>query len=165
MHSPNFLFLRFLVFPPANPSNVSHCKCFLFRYNFIYQVNNVLLTFVLFCCIPLHKKKFKEKIPVVVGVFPSFNFRVDCIEKCEILHQFLTIIQLTQGMTSPSPLGSMATESRLPSIWPPVRLSQCSMTTLSPCCPPTHSPVSPLLREGVTVWGLKVALHITLKQP
>ncbi len=28
MHSPNFLFLSFLVLSLANPSNVSHCKCF-----------------------------------------------------------------------------------------------------------------------------------------
>ncbi len=31
MHSPDFLFPRFLVFPPANPSNFSHCKCFSIR--------------------------------------------------------------------------------------------------------------------------------------
>ncbi len=31
MLSPDFLFPRFLVFPPANPSNFSHCKCFSIR--------------------------------------------------------------------------------------------------------------------------------------
>ncbi len=31
MHSPDFLFPRFLVFPPANPSNFSRCKCFSIR--------------------------------------------------------------------------------------------------------------------------------------
>ncbi len=31
MHSPNFLFLRFFVLSLANPSNVSHCKCFFRR--------------------------------------------------------------------------------------------------------------------------------------
>ncbi len=31
MLSPDFLFPRFLVFPPANPSNFSLCKCFSIR--------------------------------------------------------------------------------------------------------------------------------------
>ncbi len=31
MLSPDFLFPCFLVYPPANPSNFSHCKCFSIR--------------------------------------------------------------------------------------------------------------------------------------
>ncbi len=31
MLSPDFLFPCFLVFPPANPSNFSYCKCFSIR--------------------------------------------------------------------------------------------------------------------------------------
>ncbi len=31
MLSPDFLFPRPLVFPPANPSNFLHCKCFSIR--------------------------------------------------------------------------------------------------------------------------------------
>ncbi len=33
MLSPDFLFPRFLVFPLANPSNFSHCKCFSDDYS------------------------------------------------------------------------------------------------------------------------------------
>ncbi len=40
MHSPNFLFLRFLVLSLANPSNVSHCKCFLVRFPFFFQYSS-----------------------------------------------------------------------------------------------------------------------------
>ncbi len=32
MLSPAFLFLRFLVFPPANPSNFSHCVYIYISY-------------------------------------------------------------------------------------------------------------------------------------
>ncbi len=34
MHSPDFLFPCFLVFPPANPSNFSHCKINVFLSGF-----------------------------------------------------------------------------------------------------------------------------------
>ncbi len=37
MLSTDFLFPRFLVFPPANPSNSSHCKCFSSRIPNINQ--------------------------------------------------------------------------------------------------------------------------------
>ncbi len=37
MHSPDFLFPCFLVFPPVNPSNFSHCKCFSIRIPFLFQ--------------------------------------------------------------------------------------------------------------------------------
>ncbi len=44
MHSPNFLFLRFFVLSLANPSNVSHCKCFLVLM--YYQFTGKLRTFL-----------------------------------------------------------------------------------------------------------------------
>ncbi len=34
MLSPDFVFPCFLVFPPANPSNFSHCKCFSIRIQY-----------------------------------------------------------------------------------------------------------------------------------
>ncbi len=42
MLSPDFLFPRFLVFPPANPSNFSHCKCFSIRIPFLFQYRSII---------------------------------------------------------------------------------------------------------------------------
>ncbi len=49
MHSPDFLFPRFLVFPPANPSNFSHCKCFSIRIPFLFQYRSIICTFKMKC--------------------------------------------------------------------------------------------------------------------
>ncbi len=38
----DFLFPRFLVFPPANPSNFSHCKCFSIRIPFLFQCRSII---------------------------------------------------------------------------------------------------------------------------
>ncbi len=42
MLSPDFLFPRFLVFPLANPSNFSHCKCFSIRISFLFQYRSII---------------------------------------------------------------------------------------------------------------------------
>ncbi len=42
MHSPDFLFPCFLVFPLANPSNFSHCKCFSIRIPFLFQYRSII---------------------------------------------------------------------------------------------------------------------------
>ncbi len=43
MLSSDFLFPRFLVVPPANPSNFSHCKCFSNRIPFLFQYRSINL--------------------------------------------------------------------------------------------------------------------------
>ncbi len=40
MLSPDFLFPRFLVFPPANPSNLSHC--ILSGFPFLFQYRSII---------------------------------------------------------------------------------------------------------------------------
>ncbi len=42
MLSPDFLFPCFLVYPPANPSNFSHCKCFSIRIPFLFQYRSII---------------------------------------------------------------------------------------------------------------------------
>ncbi len=42
MLSPDFLFPCFLVFPPANPSNFSHCKCFSIQIPFLFQYRSII---------------------------------------------------------------------------------------------------------------------------
>ena len=49
MLSSDFLFLRFLVVPPANPSNFSHCKCFFSRM-YIYSSLMQCMSGVLLAC-------------------------------------------------------------------------------------------------------------------
>ncbi len=45
MLSPDFLFPCFLVFPPANPSNFLHCKCFSIQIPFLFQYRSISYAF------------------------------------------------------------------------------------------------------------------------
>ncbi len=85
MLSPDFLFPRFLVFPPANPSNFSHCKCFSIRIPFLFQYRSTI-----FYIQVEHQEEiveFQDRTGVVLLLFIMLN-SIACMFINSILHAY-----------------------------------------------------------------------------